>query len=120
MKTTKKSMLLLGLALLATVVQGSVAPPTAEATESSPAPPSTELTATADLHDVGPPDAVHLASGPHPYSRDDGPGANGRPVASDTEGTQMGVYYERVTSFGLCWWFCTRIPTFCPCLVIYF
>ncbi len=122
MNTTKKSMLLLGLTVLAAVIQGSVAPPTAEATELSPASLSTELTVTADLHDVGPPEVVHLASVPHRYSGHDGPVTNVRPetVASDTEGPQLVVHYERVTSFGLCWWFCALPDRRCPCVVIYF
>ena len=128
MKTTRKPMLLFGLALLTAVIQGSVFPPEAEAQELSPARSSAELTAIPDLQDLGFPDAPRFAFSPDPSSGDPGAVSEGGSVtngeaeaaASDEEGAQMEVYYERVTTFGRCWWFCTRIPTFCRCLVIYF
>lgn len=115
-------MLLLGLALLTAVIQGSVFVPEVEAQELNPAHFNTELTAIPDLLDLGLPDVSHLASSPDPNSRGDGSVTTGPPeeVGSDEEGAQMEVYYERVTTFGRCWWFCTRIPTFCRCVVIYF
>lgn len=50
------------------------------------------------------------------------PGAaptTGAPVAtSEGEGSQT-IDYTYISSLGRCWWYCTRIPLFCPCVVIW-
>ena len=121
-------MLLLGFALLTAVIQSSVFPPRAEAQELSPARSGAELTPIPDLQDLGFPDAPRFAFSPDPNSGDDGAASEDGAVAdgeaeavdSDTEGTQLVVYYDKVTSFGLCWWFCHKLPRRCNCVVIYF
>ena len=121
-------MLLFGFALLTAVIQSSVFPPSAEAQELSPAGSSAELTPIPDLHDLGLPDAPRFAFSPDPSSGDDGAvGEDGsvtnseeEAAASDTEGKQLVVYYDKVTTFGLCWWYCHKLPRRCNCVVIYF
>jgi len=128
MKTSRKSIQLLGLALLTAVIQSSVFQPRAEAQELSPARSSAELTSIPDLQDLGFPDAPRFAFSPDPNSDDDGAvseegsvtNGEAEAAASDTEGTQLVVYYEKVTSFGLCWWWCAGPDRRCPCVVIYF
>lgn len=128
MKTIKKTMLLLGLALLTAVLQGSVFPPKAEAQELSPAHSSAELTSIPDLQGLGFPDAPRFAFSPDPNSGDDGAvsedgsvtNSEAEAAASDTEGKQLIVYYDKVSPFGLCWWFCHKLPRRCNCVVIYF
>lgn len=48
------------------------------------------------------------------------PGAaptTGAPVAtSEGEGSQT-IDYTYTSSLGRCWWYCTRIPRFCPCRI---
>ena len=103
-------------------------PPETEAQELSPAHFNTELTAIPDRLDPGLHDAPRFAFSPDPSSGDDGAvsedgsvtNGEAEAAAPDTEGKQLVVYYDKVTSFGLCWWFFHKLPRRCNCVVIYF
>ena len=45
--------------------------------------------------------------------------AAGADAISEGDGGQT-IDYTYVSRLGRCWWYCTRIPLFCPCVVIWF
>ena len=46
--------------------------------------------------------------------------SDGEPhVEASDDGSQLIIQYSYAKWWG-CFWYCTRIPTFCPCTVIYF
>ena len=87
-------------------------------TKSDAAPVANEFAIPSPIHAKdGASGATNTPSTEAPMATDTGDGV---PHAeSGTKGSQLIIQYTYARRWG-CFWYCTRIPYFCPCTVIYF
>lgn len=102
------------------IVKAVVATGTASVavTKSDAAPVANEFAIPSPIHAKdGASGATNTPSTETPMATDTGDGVSH--AESSAKGSQLIVQYTYARRWG-CFWYCTRIPYFCPCTVIYF